>query len=489
MTCSANVITQEWAEGEAGSPVRFSPGRSLTYLAVLIALGSSGVLLFQSVAVLDVTIVGQVYGILYLAVAVTVVVRKMLTPRPRNWLAPEVLFLGTYWVFHFGYLTPYSFGWIDPVKLFIPYPRLFPSSVLLIYVSLLAFLIGYELAARQRVCHDLDRTTVGALWVPVGKAIAVVGVIAQLIGLAMAGFDLLFSLGYGLLSNMYRYADPRLFGIGQYMLPIGLTIACCASAARDRTLVKGWFFRIGIGGFAVLTLLFGDRGIFLTYALPVILSYQYFAKRIRLRWLVSAAVTAILIFGVLGLGRRTASANPADLVDEAFAEGAVGVVLFSALSEMGGSMRTVALTMNLVPDPYPYWYGESLWDSVVSVLPNLGASARLRYLGPDSFITHETYGYGKHVAGVGFSIAAEGYINFGWAGPALLLLIGIGARYIHDSVVIRPTLMRMVLLITMSSCLVMWIRNWSMIMVRPMVWTLLLVWLLQGLLGSRRRAS
>jgi oligosaccharide repeat unit polymerase len=96
----------------------------------------------------------------------------------------------------------------------------------------------------------------------------------------------------------------------------------------------------------------------------------------------------------------------------------------ASLTEMGGSLVTVAYTIQLVPSLREYDMGGSYVLAASTVLPNLfweihpGASARspghwiLKTLDPD------TAAMG---GGIGYSFIAESYFNFGWFGPVLVM--------------------------------------------------------------------
>ncbi|NPV82276.1 MAG: O-antigen polysaccharide polymerase Wzy [Candidatus Aminicenantes bacterium] len=100
-----------------------------------------------------------------------------------------------------------------------------------------------------------------------------------------------------------------------------------------------------------------------------------------------------------------------------------------AISEIGGSMYPLIMTMNLVPGEYQYRFGKSYLYSLITIIPNLGfwdihIGYREANLG-DWLMGVLNLGYGP-----GYSLIAEAYINFGWFGIIFLLLLGYLYAYV-----------------------------------------------------------
>jgi hypothetical protein len=98
-----------------------------------------------------------------------------------------------------------------------------------------------------------------------------------------------------------------------------------------------------------------------------------------------------------------------------------------SLSEMGGTLKSVAHVVQLVPETREYDLGRSYLWSILSLLPNLGSdlhpSAR-RSLSLWLITTVDPY-MAARGGGLGFSFLAEAYLNFSWAGIVIVTaLIG-----------------------------------------------------------------
>ena len=98
----------------------------------------------------------------------------------------------------------------------------------------------------------------------------------------------------------------------------------------------------------------------------------------------------------------------------------------SIISEMGGSMRTVADTLSLVPNIRDFDMGESYFYGALTVIPNLfwEVHPSIVHGSLSDWLTKtvapETARSG---GGLGFSFIAEAYLNFGWLGAPLALII------------------------------------------------------------------
>lgn len=97
-----------------------------------------------------------------------------------------------------------------------------------------------------------------------------------------------------------------------------------------------------------------------------------------------------------------------------------------AIKEMGGTMGTVAYTIALVPATTPYGLGNSYGWALTTVIPNFfifpvhpAAEHKLA----DWLVWTVDPRWASLGGGLGFSIFAEGYYNFGWFGGALVMAV------------------------------------------------------------------
>ncbi len=100
--------------------------------------------------------------------------------------------------------------------------------------------------------------------------------------------------------------------------------------------------------------------------------------------------------------------------------------LILSIREMGETMQTVAYTIALVPSTKSYGFGSSYGWAFTTIIPNFyffsvhpAASHSLaRWL-----VWIVDPGWASLGGGLGYSIFAEGYYNFGWLGGSLIMLV------------------------------------------------------------------
>jgi hypothetical protein len=100
----------------------------------------------------------------------------------------------------------------------------------------------------------------------------------------------------------------------------------------------------------------------------------------------------------------------------------------SAISEMGGTMQTVAYTLQLIPEKRHFAMGSTYACVALSIIPNVfwDLHPAVKYGSLSRWLTMTvapwTYSHG---GGLGYSFIAEAYANFGWIGtPIILGLLG-----------------------------------------------------------------
>jgi hypothetical protein len=198
----------------------------------------------------------------------------------------------------------------------------------------------------------------------------------------------------------------------------------------------------------------------------------------------------LILFGVVGIGRRAESLAPSD-VYAAYKDyrAATGVNPFVAsLAEAGSSFKTVNVACAFIPNAEPYWYGRSLLDSTLMIIPSPVAGLR-HVVAPSGWVTMRALGdAGAERAGWGSSIAMEAYMNFGlWGGAAFMMFLGYMMRRIYDTTLRRPGFLRVCLMLITLTGLALWCRNYSHHFIRPVCWTMLVAWLIWSVLGGRAR--
>lgn len=346
-----------------------------------------------------------------------------------NIMALDVTFVMLYTLFHMGYLFFWSLKIVPWSKeVFYSDPAI-PGSMFVVNLGLVGFLFGYELSSK------LHPTPVGykgfyvpkQQWAIFAWFFMVAGLLMHVSVIFMVGLPAFRSEGYWLVVSMREYYGAlaaTLWDNSMRVILMGTVAYCLYSALRYGRLFANKWAALFPGLFILLVIMEGDRGPVLMVGAPILLIRHYFVKPIKWRWLFVLGASAMIMFWVVGVGRSVAF-SPMAMLESFFQKRAAGGTSWmDPFLEMGGSWKTVNMTLFLVPGQEPYWNGTSYLQSILHMIPYLEGYLQNKFgfvfsNGPALWLTETLFGHGA--AGTGFSIAAEGYLNFGYVGAFLEL--------------------------------------------------------------------
>jgi oligosaccharide repeat unit polymerase len=148
--------------------------------------------------------------------------------------------------------------------------------------------------------------------------------------------------------------------------------------------------------------------------------------------------------------------------------------VIAILREMGGTLLTVAHTLELIPAVRNFDFGLGYLYSGLTVFPNLfwelhPAVARGLYSHWLTYMVSPTTYYAG--GGYGFSFIAEAYANFGWIGaPILLGLVGfLFARFVFWGQQSGDPA-RSAAIAAFLAFFLIYVRGESALVVRPLIW-------------------
>lgn len=194
----------------------------------------------------------------------------------------------------------------------------------------------------------------------------------------------------------------------------------------------------------------------------------------RMLLLLSGTIMVLVVFPLISVYRTTAGAirlNSPSLLLETFFS--IENPLVSSISEMASTIFPIARTLELVPSFRPFALGSSYYYSLLTLAPNLFWSIH-----PSStnelgrwFSWTVSPAYAAVGGGWGFSFVAEAYMNFGWLGmPIVLMLMG----YIYARFVLWANktgdLAKMAFLASFSSFFFLFARGESASLPRYFIW-------------------
>ncbi len=385
-----------------------------------------------------------------------------------NGLSPAVVYANVLAVFHLGLAVPWALGVAsDPLPRWLLTHPLRPAMTL-VMVAFAAYQVGATIAVwrwpGQRRPGKTAKTYHNKVLFDCGLVLTAVGIGALVWGIHTLGFDRLANATYFETYRLVRTYDPRFFISSLQIVPMGLYLAA-ASAPLNRLAIV-----LGVGGaWAGCIFLLGFRG----FALVPILTLLAVLSKRGFRLPVSAYAVGVLIAMLAIPAVRVFRADP-------LAQRSLGGLLvashpFEALQEMGGSLRPLVHTLELLDDESFRW-GQSYWQAAKLVVPNLETEWQ-----GDSYIPLEQLPLSHWVSklaapwsyqnygGLGFSAVAEPYMNFGPAGVVVYFLLLGGALVWVDRIdASRP--IRLAVWAMVLGPMLWTTRNTLAVFFRPAVW-------------------
>jgi oligosaccharide repeat unit polymerase len=220
--------------------------------------------------------------------------------------------------------------------------------------------------------------------------------------------------------------------------------------------------------------------------------YERSIRRLPRLALLGLGISLLFAFGVVGTIRNTPGFSQDRLVGQAF--GSEDNPLISAVSEMGGSLATVAHTIRLFPEIRPFDGGASYAFALSTIIPNVGWDvhpAIAHGLLSDWLINTVDPAAARAGGGLGYSFIAEAYANFGWYGiTPLMMFLGylLTKLFRWGTDTTHPA--QLAFIATFLACVLVLARGESGIVVRGLVWYALLPYLaVLMLLNKKTRRS
>ncbi len=400
-------------------------------------------------------------------------------------LSPAMLYLWTLAAFHLGLAGPWALG-LDggDAPLWFLAHRL-DEALTLVIIAFGCYQAGLSVATWRRpgaagaapAGARLHNTTMYRC----GLATAVAGLGLLAFGAWLIGIDRLTQATYFESYGLTQLYDPRLFISSLQVFPMGLYLAAAAAPARRMRLVAALGMVWSCSVFVL-----GYRGFALTPAATMLAVLHKRGFRLpRAAWAAGLAALMVAIPAA-----RTLRDNP--LAERSFADVALEARPLEGLQEVGGSLRPLVHTLELMENE-PYRWGYTYWQALEMVAPNLalewqaGGYEPVEELPPSRWMARLAAPWHYyHGGGLGFSAVAEPYMNFGVAGVVgFFALLAVALVWCDRLDGVRPA---RVAVWAMALGPLLWTaRNAFTVFVRPAVWGALLV--LAAYLLSRAAAD
>lgn len=368
------------------------------------------------------------------------------------------LFLIFLFLFHFGVLIPYSlFGTYYPdiydfTEWYFGGPIVYAASLSLLgMVSFQAGVIFNNKSFKFYKSNQHQRS-LSKLWLLLLVSFLLIYVFEGLRN------DLFFTSRTAYL-RMQDAGNSRVFGIARGLM---ITSGFIAAAYSNRK--KSILISLVVLGALLPLFINGERGEFLvTGAAFFVLLYK---KGYKFKFY-EYGIGLIAIFFSIPLIKnlRIGKSEPLDFD------------YLSPIYEMGMQIRTVTYTVDAIQKNFTdWWYGHSYLEAFWRIIPNVGnirgtLIGGLRENAPKQWLT-DLYNPGG--AGLGYSIIAEPYLNFGVFGViGILFLLGYTINR-FDNTDTSSSFSLSIYLIFLQS--ILWaVRNDFYVVIRQFVWGVLLL--------------
>jgi len=275
--------------------------------------------------------------------------------------------------------------------------------------------------------------------------------------------------------------------LASYFVPSAILIML-ASRGRGITFLVSL---VGILLYSTSNFVLGGRAL---ATMPTIAyTWTYHRSVRKLPMAVIAGCAAFLLFVVFPFVRATRNDSGGLGSQSSLYESYTSIdnPAIAIISEMGGSMNTIAYTLELVPIKRPFDMGVGYFYALSTLMPNLFWDVHPNVARKDAgtWLTWEV-DPGMAVIGgrLGYSCIAEAYLNFGWTGtPVILFLIGFGLGKLSGWVSKSDDPSKIAMAACTLSFLPLFARGEIYYIIRPIVWYSLLPYGAVLLLARCRR--
>ena len=175
----------------------------------------------------------------------------------------------------------------------------------------------------------------------------------------------------------------------------------------------------------ICQLYIGGRSGAVMTVLGIVLAIHYFVKPFSRKNVIKFGA-----LGYVGLALLNAIEETRNIIGREIEDiiAVIGTSFFDTIGhfvgELGWSMSSTVWTMMLVPSSAPYRYGSSYLASLLVPIPNLGFwkvhPAKI-YANVGDWLEQAL----NYDHGIGYSMIAESYINFGWTGLIVMFVFGV----------------------------------------------------------------
>lgn len=185
------------------------------------------------------------------------------------------------------------------------------------------------------------------------------------------------------------------------------------------------------------------------------------------------ALVMFIVFPLIGATRNAEFSNRSSFEFLLDTFSAIDNPAVASISEMGGSMQTVAYTLELVPAERPIDYGASYFYASLAIIPNLfwDVHPAVVYGRPSDWLIWEVDPFiARSGGGLGFSFIAEAYLNFGWYSPLVMVFFGFLFGRLTVWAITSDEPLKAAMVACLFASALFWVRQEFLNVIRPLLW-------------------
>lgn len=293
-------------------------------------------------------------------------------------------------------------------------------------------------------------------------------------GYQLAGsLNVVLSEGY---SALYRQEASTGLGAGpqilaDYLVPAAIFMVL-GSKGRGIDL---WVATALIAANTLMLLFFGNRSAAIMPVIAYAWAYHRAVRRIPgVVLAVGGSVLMFVVFPLLPVIRNISGQQRMSLSFLWDSYVSVENPMVAIIAEMGGSMRTISYTLELVPAYRPHDAGVGYLYGLSTLVPNFfwDVHPAIERGLPGKWLTSIVDPYtASHGGSVGYSFIAEAYLNFGWLGtPLTLMVLGIGFAALSRWANASGDVLKIAVVASFLSFVPHYAREDASGLFRPLVW-------------------
>ncbi len=268
----------------------------------------------------------------------------------------------------------------------------------------------------------------------------------------------------------------------------GVLFLLAASKGRPRLLAFSTFIIV------LYSLIQAFTGTRLWWAMPlaayVWLWHRWISPIPRTLLWMATGVIVFVVFPVIGSVRSLAAADRLSLSVYIGEFLTMRNPVLAIVREMGGTLLTVAHTLELVPKVRNFDFGVSYLYAISTIIPNIGydvhpAVARGLYSHWLTYTVSPSAFYAG--GGLGFSFIAEAYANFGWIGAPVIMIVSgylLGKFVVWGDKINEPT--KSATVAAFLAFFLIYARGESALVLRALIWYAFCPYLLVKALSVKR---